>query len=421
MIKTKALWCLLVLLLVGAMSSFANAQASKWEEFFDPNRRFVDLLHGFSVQLKEGWDVRILGNSIVIRNTQDCYIQVRGVNHKGNLRQVVQRWSSERQMMDTTRARFAFRQTKQGIIIVGEGLGFPHPLSPMSSVNAGLLGMPLPNNFREVSVILPGRTMALVVSFLFPEGTREETRREMVEIVQSFKFLPPKEMVSWREEVIVDPEVGIEAVRMHVPKDFEFQGTVAIIGTKRTPLYIIRKGQTMLRQDSIDLSTQVVQSGYMSSGKAILNINGRASEQPQPIWINEPEDTVKLLASIWKAITGKDWQIVKIVHLPKSESEERMKMQMKMQAEQGLAAMGAIARYDTLKLAYIIQSEDLVQMGIIFGSLLNSQSPHPVAATQSSQLSMLVKSFQFRKGEEEKAMGIFSGILASEYISPRFA
>lgn len=38
-------------------------------------------------------------------------------------------------------------------------------------------------------------------------------------------------MVGWREEVIIDPEVGMEAVRMHVPKDFEFQSTVAITGS----------------------------------------------------------------------------------------------------------------------------------------------------------------------------------------------
>ncbi|MFN4179944.1 MAG: hypothetical protein ACK4I8_06495, partial [Armatimonadota bacterium] len=379
-------------------------------------------LHGFSVQIKQGWSVKVIGNSIVIKNEQEnCYIQVRGVRHNGDLKQVAQRWFSERQMMDIGNARFAFRQTGQGIVIFGEGLGFPHPLSPMAAVNAGLIGIPLPDDFNEVTVILPGKAMALVVSFLFPRGTREETRRQMVEIVRTLKFLPPEEMVGWREEVIIDPEVGMEAVRMHVPEGFEFQGTVAVIGAMRQPIFVIRKGETVIRHDNISLSTNVVQSGFMSSGGTILNINGQASQQPQPIFLSEPEDSVKLLSAIWRAATGKDWQVVETMPLPKSEIERMRNERMEREAEQGLAAMGAIAKFTNLKLAYLMRSGELVQLGTINGTLLVSQSPHPIAATQGCQLGMMVRSIQFREREHEKVMGIVSGIGASEYVSPQFA
>ena len=411
----------MLLFLSGVMLSLLNAQTLKLKEILNDEQPFVDLLHGFSVQLKRGWGVKVIVNSIVIKNEQDCYIQVRGVRHNGDLKQVAQRWFSERQMMETGNARFAFRQTGQGIVIVGEGLGFPHFLSPMAAVNAGLMGIPLPSDFREVTVILPGKAMALVVSFLFPRGASEETRRQMVEIVKTLKFLPPEEMVGWREEVIIDPEVGMEAVRMHVPKDFEFQGTVAIIGAMRQPIFVIRKGETIIRHDVISLSTKVIQSGYMSSGGTILNINGQASQQPQPIFLNEPEDSVKLLSAIWRAATREDWQVVETMPLPESEIERMDNERMQREAEQGLAAMGAIAKYKNFKLAYLMRSGELVQLGTINGTLLTSQSPHPIAASQGCELSMMVRSVQFREEEHERIKGVVSGIVASEYISPQFA
>lgn len=403
------------------VACFAGTQSLRLPDLFGQDHPFVDRLHGFSVQLTQGWSVKVIGNSIVIKNTQDCYIQVRGVRYNGDLKQVAQRWFSERQTMDIGNARFAFRQTEQGIVIVGEGLGFPHPLSPMAAVNAGLTGIPLPNDFKEVTVILPGKAVALVVSFLFPRGTSEETRKQMVEIVKTLKFLPPEEMVGWREEVIVDPEVGMEAVRMHVPKDFEFQGTVAIVGTMRQPIFVIRKGETVIRQDSVSLSSHAVQSGSTSSGGAILNINGQASQQPQPIFLNEPEDSVKLLSAIWKAATGKDWQVVETMPLPQSEIERMNNERTKREAEQGLAAMGAIAKYTVFKLAYLMRNGELVQVGTINGNLLVSQSPHPIAASQSCELRMMVRSIQFREREHEKVTGIVSGIAASEYVSPQAA
>ncbi len=174
---------LMILFWAGAMLSFANAQTLRLKEIFGGERQVVDRLRGFSVQLKRGWGIKVIGNSIVIKNEQEnCYIQVRGVRHNGDLKQVAQRWFSERQMMDTGNVRFAFRQTEQGIVIVGEGLDFPHFLFPMAAVNAGLMGIALPIDFRDVTVLLPGKAMALVISFL--RGTREETRKQMVEIYQ---------------------------------------------------------------------------------------------------------------------------------------------------------------------------------------------------------------------------------------------
>ncbi len=415
-------WLFIVFLVLTIINS-VNAQSSKRsEEVLKGSQLFVDRLHGYSVELQSGWYVRIIGNSIVIGNSdKQSFIQIRGVRHNGNIKQVAQRWLLERQMINNGNAKLAFRQIPQGIMIVGENLGFPHFLSPMASINAGLDGIPLPSNYRDITLIMPNRSVALVVSFLFPAGTDERTRRQMVEMISTFKFLPPKEMVSWREEVIVDPETGMEALRLHIPKDFEFRGNAIVVGTIRTIIYVARKGEMVIRTDTIRLATHVIQSGYMASGRTILNINGQASQQPQPIFLSSPEDSVKLLSAIWKAATGRDWQIVEIKPVPESEYEKRLSETIEREGIQRLSMMGAIANQKGIKLAYLMRSGELVQSGFILGSIFTTQSPHPIASTQDQQVNLRVLSYQCREREQEWLVGILNGILASEYINPEYA
>lgn len=397
---------------------FYRAQAS---EYLDENQPFVDSLHGFSIQPKPHWSVKVMGNSIVLSKSQKAFILIRGVNHKGNLKHVAKSWLLEKKVLDPKGGRYAFKQTDQGIIIVGYGLGFPHYLSPMASVNSGLMGIPLPEDFREITLILPGRFTALVVSLIYWSGLDEGTRREMVDILKTLKLLPSDRMVSWREEKAMDPETGLEAFRMHVPKGFSFSGGVIRMGTSRMPIYRISGDNMSFGIKHIRLSTEAIQSPYGINSRTILNINGAVSQQPQPICITEPEDAVSFLASIMSSATGREWRVVEIKHVPLDEFTKAYYSRMEKETRERFMAMGAIANVRNFKLSYVIKSGELVEVGGVEGNIFTTHSPHSVAPTQNCHLGMMINYASFPEKAKEKAKGLFGGIQSSVILNPQFA
>ncbi len=384
----------------------------------------TDLLHGFSIRLPKNWAVSVLGNAIRINDERAlCFAVLRVARYDGNLHQVAQSWWAERQAMmgGFTQSRFAFRQLSQGILIVGEGLGYPFVLHPMMSVNFGLLGQRPPSNYREVTAILPGKATALVVTFLFPAGTEKAKLDEMMSIVKSFRFLPPEKMVRWRQETIYDPEVGMEAGWLHVPEGFEYRGAIIRQGTKRVPAFIIRKGDLMMRLDNIDLQSAALQTGFGGNAMTLLTINGQSSQQPQPIFLQSAKDVARLLLGIWQAETGEQWELKESLELPKSEMERLMEQQMQQQLAQGALVFRRAVQGGLIKLAISAESGRLVRQAFITGSLLVSQQPDPIAASQDCQLGISVRMVQFPRDRAEEANGVFAGISNSLQFSPRHA
>ncbi len=384
----------------------------------------TDLLHGFSVRLPQGWAPNVRDNFIRINDDQAlCFIVLRVARHNGNLRQVAQSWWLERQAMASgfSQPRFAFRKLSQGILIVGEGLGYPFVLHPMMSVNFGLLRQTPPNNFREVTAILPGKATALVVTLLFPAGTEKAKLDEMMSIVRSFRFLPQEKMVRWRRETIYDPEVGMEAGWIHVPEGFEYRGAIIRQGTKRVPALFLRKGELMVRFDNIDLQSTALQTGFGGNAQTLLTINGQTSQQPRPIFLQSAEDVARLVLGIWQAETGERWELKERLELPKTEMEQTMEQQMQQQLGQSALVFRRAVQGGLVKLAISAQSGQLVRQAMINGMLIISQQPDPIATSQDCNLSVTAKMFQFPKDQAEQAFGIFTGIINSIHFSPQHA
>jgi hypothetical protein len=384
----------------------------------------TDLLHGFSVRLPQGWASNVHDNFIRINDDQAlCFIVLRVARYEGNLRQVAQSWWLERQAMATgfSQPRFAFRKLSQGILIVGEGLGYPFVLHPMMSVNFGLLGQTPPTNYREVTAILPGKATALVVTLLFPAGTEKAKLDAMMGVVKSFRFLPQEKMVRWRQETIYDPEVGMEAGWLHVPEGFEYRGAIIRQGTKRVPALFVRKGDLMMRVDNIDIQSIALQTGFGSNAQTLLTINGQTSRQPQPIFLQSPQDVARLVLGIWQAETGERWELKEQVEVPKSAMERMMEQQMQRELAQSAVVFRRAVQGGLIKFALSAQSGQLIRQAFISGSLLLSQQPDPIAASQDCSVGIMVRMFQFPKDRAEEAAGIFAGIGNSLRFSPQFA
>lgn len=375
---------------------------------------YVDALHGYSIQKKPHWSIKVMGNAIVLSKEEKAFVLIRGINHKGDLKQVARSWMSERSLMDGGRARYAFKQTTNAIFIAGEGLGFPHFLSPMSSVNAGLTGKMLPDNFKELTVILPGKATALVISFIYLEELDDVTKREMLDMVRSLNFLPLDKRVGWREEIVKEPQTGMEAFRIHVPKGFQFNGGVIKMGTKGVPFYKITKGDISYGTDYIDVETHIIQSPYGSNAQTLLNINGAASQQPQIICITDQRDIVRLYASILRAAFGVSWNISNVEMVPLTPDEKRI-------AAMSPPMLAGVVKNEMVKLTFILESDRLKRVGYITGGLLVAQNPHYAASTQDCYLSTTIISHQFPKEEEKQAMALVNGMSASFLINPQFS
>ncbi|MCS7192966.1 MAG: hypothetical protein NZ937_08295 [Armatimonadetes bacterium] len=406
----------------------ANSQISRLRDLVAGKYPFVDRLHGFSVQLPPFWGVRVLGNAILIKDDELHFIIIRGVRYNGNIKQVAQKWLQEREAVNRLAAqltgnipRFAFKQTQHGIAIYGEGLGYPYTIDPQTSLNFSFLaakGIQLPNDYREVTAILPGKSMAILVTLLFPSDTDEANRKQMIEIVKSFRFLSPNEMVSWRPEQVRCFETGLTAATMHVPEGFEFRAGVIRQDKKRRVAWFLRKGETMLRKDYIDLQTNIVQSPFGSNAMTILTINGQASQQPQPIVVSSKEDCIRLVMAIWHAETGKDWKLKESVEIPTPPLTKIFKERIRQEMAGFEQYMGS--QSEDFNLAFIAESDGLVRNGRVSGSLLVANRPHPVAATQDCFLSIEVIVSQTPTGEFEKASSIFSGFGTSFTYNPEW-
>ncbi|MDW8104473.1 MAG: hypothetical protein RMK92_05625, partial [Armatimonadota bacterium] len=284
----------------------------------------MDRLHGFAFTPKEGWSAGVLGNAILFHDTYR-FVLVRAMRHDGNLHKVAKSWMGERKATVTEfdASRYAFRRVGKGIVLVGEGLSYPISLLPMQAVNFGLMGQSPPSNYREVTSILPGEKYALVVTFLFPEGTPKAKLDEMTAILRSLRFLPPQQMVKWRTERIMDPEAGMEAATLHVPEGFEFQGVVIRQGNKRLPVLLIQKGDKMTRLDHIDVQSSVVQTGLAGNSLATITVNGQTAQLPQAVFAQSEDDVVQLVLALWQGETGREWTLKEKRSLPMSEDERR--------------------------------------------------------------------------------------------------
>ena len=171
------------------------------------SRKLADLLHGFAVQLPSNWTCKADGR--VIWFTDGARFIVIRAAAQGQLHEVMRNWFWEHQALKTATGReeFAFRKHACGLIVLGDGLGFPYGLDPMAAVNFGQTGTN-PDEYREVTVCLPGQNGVLLVTFLAPQKTARRDWLEMVDIVRTVEFVPPEKLVAWSVQTILDSETG---------------------------------------------------------------------------------------------------------------------------------------------------------------------------------------------------------------------
>lgn len=414
--------------LLGLWMGFSSAQVPTLNDLVSGKQAFIDRMHGFSAHLPPPWRAKVFGNAIILQDEGLHFIIIRGTRYDGNLKQVAQKWVEERERRIgfATRVagnppRFAFRQTQHGLVIYGEGLGYPYALDPQTSINFSFLaagGLRLPDDYREVTAILPGETMAVLVTLLFPTESDDTSRKQMLDIVKSFRFLPLQERMGWHAKEVRDSETGLIAATMHVPEGFAFNAGIIRQGKKRRVAVFLRQGETMLRTDYVDLQTQIIQLPYGGNALSFLIINGQVSQQPQPIVVASPEDALQLAVALWQTETGTAWRVRESMEIPLPPLVSAYREGMRQQMAGAMSYMGAQQGF--INHAFIAEGEGTIRIATASGSFVVGGNPSSVAATQNSFLNMEVTLIQVAEHKLEQAMSIFSGFKDSFLYNPEW-
>lgn len=412
-------------LLLSIPIAFTSSQQSLRSLVDDTH--YVNRLHGISAVVPKGWSAKVLNNLFIISDNTH-FVVLRTARYDGKLKTVAQKWLEEHRIigsMQKTSPRFAFKESPQGIIIIGEGLNFPHQLSPMSAINAGLLGIQLPQNYQEATVFLPGEKVVLILSCYFPATTNSSTRKQILDIIRSLQFVDPKERIAWREHSVTDPETGELAFRIHVPTEAEFKGAVipnAGLGTQRQLIFSIRFHEFTFRLDQFGLQTYIIQSPYGTQANCMLNINGAVSQQPQPLIVDSPENAERLILGVWQSATQTQWSITESIQLPKSKEEQLLEEQGRQDALQAAYGFRTQAEFSMPKRAFLAKGPgQKVRIASWKGTIMNATQPDPLASTQHLTFVAQVFTAECPEVNLKPAMQMFASIMSSLQISPQWS
>lgn len=400
----------------GVVPSKYNGEIPKENEM----EEYLDLLHGFTVNIPSTWNVKVLNNSIVISDLNASkYIAIRTSRHGGNIKNVLESLMLEKKSILNPNSNFLYKNLKGGMIVIGENLGYPFMLNPMMTVNFGLFGVSPPNDYKEITFILPAKSMAIVSSLFFPSNTEKREIDEMMDIMKSFKFIPRERMISWSEQVIRDLETGAEAGKVHIPSGFEYKGYIIKQGTKRVPTLFIRKGHLVLRRDNVDIQSSALQTGFGGNSTSIITINGQSFQQTSPISLQSKNDLAEVVLDIWKNETGMSWELEEAQETEKSDWENIMEQQSQQMLAQTLMAYRRFGRSEYIKLKIVAANGNLKRIGWVQGFIVWSQVSDMVASGQDMQVSISIHTLQVSKERELEDMGILRGINSSIYLDPK--
>ena len=281
--------------------------------------RMVDLLHGFAVDLPEGWRVSLSPGGLLFTDLESVVL-VRGMRQK-RPKEAVKPRLEEAKRIGGGQATLHFRQASGGLMLWAQGLAYPlvftqgamgdlvlFALEPQ--VQAALSGL----RYEAIHLLLPGPKTLLAVSAYLPQDLPDGKRQEVRGLLRSLEFVAPKDRVPYRTEALVDPLLGVPAAYLPVPQGYAFQGSVvAKGGTLRAPAFQLTKGGVVLRRDVIYLEAMAVATPFGGNPSTILLWNGQLGQVPGYLCAGSSGEVPALLAQgLWAWETGAPWQVSKV-------------------------------------------------------------------------------------------------------------
>jgi hypothetical protein len=280
--------------------------------------RVVDRLHGFALDLPEGWKV-VLGEGGLLLTDLESALLVRGMPLKPP-KEAVRPLLEEARRLSGGQATLHFKPASGGLMLLARGLGYPLPLTQGAmgdlllfaadpQVQAALSGL----RYEATHLLLPGPKSLLAVSAYLPQDLPTDRRKEVLGLLRSLEFLGPKERVPYRVEAVLDPLLGVPALRVPVPQGYTLQGGVVdFTETQRRPVFQLSKGGVVLRREAIYLKALAIATPFGGSPSTILLWNGQAGRVPGFLCAQGPGELPALFAQgLWAWETGSPWEVEK--------------------------------------------------------------------------------------------------------------
>ncbi len=386
-----------VFLLVVALTSQLRAKELELGKTFDP-------LTGIEVELPNGWSYKNTDYGLVFTDMKS-FVVIKGYTTKDHT-MLVKNLFKEMSYFSKGNVGNAYKKLKTGFAIYSEPLSYPYIyLDP--NVQMFLFKLNVPKLYRAVHVVFPSGKFSLIASLYLPEGGKVD-KEGIVKILGSLNFLPQDRRVSWSYAKITEPENGMTAVLVPVPKGYNFSGRVVEQGTKRWFFYNISKGESMFSVELIDIKTQGVGANFHS----LLTINGVSSAQHTPLCITSEESLSMFLTSLWKAQTGKEWKVLEMKTLPVGDIERALMSDMPVLPNSQMVSFKSVLMAESSKLkrfAYVNL------MGVV------SYIPGIVSSLSCFQ-NLTVRIAQFPKDNApEKHIGTFVGIDRNTRVNPSWS
>jgi len=280
--------------------------------------RVADRLHGFAVDLPEGWNV-VLGEEGLLFTDLEGALLVRGMPLKPP-KEAARPLLEEARLLSGGRATLHFKPASGGLMFLAQGLAYPLALTQRAMgdlllfavdprVQAALSSL----RYEATHLLLPGPKSLLAVSAYLPQDLPAARRKEVLGLLRSLEFLDPKERVPYRVEAVLDPLLGVPALRVPVPQGYTLQGGVVdFTETERRPVFQLAKGGVVLRREVIYLQALAIATPFGGSPSTILVWNGRLGQVPGFFCAVRSEELPALLAQgLWAWETGSPWEVEK--------------------------------------------------------------------------------------------------------------
>ncbi|MDR7443091.1 MAG: hypothetical protein QN193_03410 [Armatimonadota bacterium] len=276
--------------------------------------RATDRLHGFSVTLPEGWQVR-MGRYGVLLSDFESFVLVRGAPRSAP-GQAVAPFLQETRYLSRGGARVYFKGVPGGLLVVAQGLRYPWEFA--QSLGRYTLTLSVPQartylqglSYEAAHLLLAGERAVLAVSVYLPQDLDRARRAAVLGVLRSFGFVPSTQRVPYTPQPIYDPVLGLVAAQVPVPEGYAFQAGVAPQGNLRFPAFSLRQGRKLVRRDVVHVWSGGVQTQFGSNAQTRLTWNGSVSAGSGPTCLTSQGQLPQLVLQLWRAETGAGWTLV---------------------------------------------------------------------------------------------------------------
>jgi hypothetical protein len=397
--------------------------------------RVADRLHGFAVDLPEGWRV-VPGEEGLLFTDLESALLVRGMPLKPP-KEAARPLLEEARRLSGGRATLHFKPASGGLMFLAQGLAYPLALTQRAmgdlllfAVDPGVQAALSSLRYEATHLLLPGPKSLLAVSAYLPQDLPAARRKEVLGLLRSLEFLDPKERVPYRVEAVLDPLLGVPALRVPVPQGYTLQGSVvSFTETERRPVFQLAKGGVVLRREAIYLQALAIASPFGGSPSTILLWNGQAGRVPGFLCATAPGELPALLQGLWALETGSPWEVEKAKPLQGTSRVaqylERVREAFYWQIDQQiLMAMGRPGdQFQSWRVSLDLRARQAnqVRQAVVKALGFFRYAPSFAASSADCTLRLELGLVQGPKEALAREEGVLAGVLLGLALDPRWA